>query len=192
MRRRKRLGLTVVGVQQSGITGGTLYHFGLPPGRQVADVVRSLETERLGIASPNYVYQHRAGHGVGRQSSAAGSPERYTVEKLNLAEVHKVATGREVLVAVINSKIDTSHPDLAGAIVEEYAAVGKPEQAHSHGTGMTGAIVSHRKLLGIAPNARILAVHAFSTTPGKRRKRRRGRSSPASSGRSAKVPASST
>ena len=29
---------------------------------------------------------------------------------------------------------------------------------------MTGAIVSHRKLLGIAPKARILAVHAFSTT----------------------------
>ena len=61
----KRLGLTVVGVQQSGITGGTLYHFGLPPGRQVADVVRSLETERLGIASPNYVYQIVQDTGVG-------------------------------------------------------------------------------------------------------------------------------
>ena len=40
----------------------------------------------------------------------------------------------------------------------------RPEQAHSHGTGMAGAIVSHRKLLGIAPGARILAVHAFSTS----------------------------
>jgi hypothetical protein len=159
----KRLGLTVVGVQQSGITGGTLYHFGLPPGRQVADVVRSLETERLGIASPNYVYQI-VQDTASETSSAAGSPEQYTVEKLNLTEVHKVATGREVLVAVIDSKIDINHPDLAGAIVEEYGAVGKPEQAHSHGTGMTGAIVSHRKLLGIAPKARILAVHAFSTT----------------------------
>jgi subtilisin family serine protease len=27
---------------------------------------------------------------------------------------------------------------------------------------MTGAIVAHRKLLGIAPRARILAIHAFS------------------------------
>ena len=66
--------------------------------------------------------------------------------------------------AVINSKVDANHPDLAGAIAEHYDAVGRPEQAHSHGTGMTGAIVSHRKLLGIAPNARILAVHAFSTS----------------------------
>jgi subtilisin family serine protease len=159
----KRLGLTVVSVQQSGITGGTLYHFGLPPGRRVADVVQSLETERVGIASPNYVYQI-VQDTASETSSAAGSPEQYTVEKLNLPEVHKVATGREVLVAVIDSKVDINHPDLAGAIVEEYGAVGKPEQAHSHGTGMTGAIVSHRKLLGIAPNARILAVHAFSTT----------------------------
>jgi subtilisin family serine protease len=159
----KRLGLTVVGVQQSGITGGTLYHFGVPPGRQVADVVRSLETERVGIASPNYVYQI-VQDAASETSSATGSPDQYTVEKLNLTEVHKISTGREVLVAVIDSKIDLNHPDLAGAIVEEYGAVGKPEQAHSHGTGMTGAIVSHRKLLGIAPNARILAVHAFSTT----------------------------
>ena len=27
---------------------------------------------------------------------------------------------------------------------------------------MTGAIVAHRRLLGVAPGARILAVHAFS------------------------------
>jgi Subtilase family len=160
----KRLGLTVVGAQQSGITGGTLYHFGLPPGRQVSDVVRTLETERVGIASPNYVYRIVQDTASDTQGPPTGSPEQYTVEKLRLAEVHKVVTGREVLVAVIDSKIDADHPDLAGAIAEEYNAVGKPEPAHSHGTGMTGAIASHRKLLGIAPNARILAVHAFSTT----------------------------
>jgi hypothetical protein len=158
-----RLGLTVVGVQTSGITGGTLYHFSLPPGRQVADVVRSLEAERVGIPSPNYVFRITQDTASDTQS-AAGTPEQYIVEKLRLAEVHKVATGREVLVAVIDSKVDVNHPDLAGAIVDHYEAVGRPEQAHSHGTGMAGAIASHRKLLGIAPAARILAVHAFSTS----------------------------
>ena len=158
-----RLGLTVVSGQASGITGGTLYQFSLPPGRQVADVVRALEAERVGIPSPNYVYRI-VQDTASDTASPAGSPEQYTIEKLRLAEVHKVATGREVLVAVIDSKVDINHPDLAGAIAEEYDAVGRPEQAHSHGTGMTGAIVSHRKLLGIAPSARILAVHAFSTS----------------------------
>jgi subtilisin family serine protease len=158
-----RLGVTVVGVQASGITGGTLYHFSLPPGRQVSDVVRSLESERVGIPSPNYVYRI-VQDTASDTSSSAGTPEQYTIEKLQLAEVHKVATGRDVLVAVIDSKIDTKHPDLADAIVEHYDAVGRQEQAHSHGTGMAGAIASHRKLLGIAPGARILAVHAFSTS----------------------------
>ncbi len=158
-----RLGVTVVGVQASGITGGTLYHFRLPPGRQVSDVVRSLETERVGIPSPNYVYRI-VQDTASDTSSSAGTPEQYTIEKLQLAEVHKVATGRDVLVAVIDSKVDVNHPDLADAIVEHYDAVGRQEQAHSHGTGMAGAIVSHRKLLGIAPGARILAVHAFSTS----------------------------
>ncbi len=158
-----RLGLTIVGTQSSGITGGTLYHFSLPPGRQVATVVRSLEAERVGIASPNYVY-HLIQETASDTQSPAGSPEQYTVEKFRLTEVHKIATGREVLVAVIDSKVDTTHPDLAAAIVEHYDAVGRPEQAHSHGTGMAGAIASHRKLLGIAPGARILAVQAFSTS----------------------------
>ena len=159
----KRLGVTVVGVQASGITGGTLYHFSLPPGRQVSDVVRSLETERVGIPSPNYVYRI-VQDTASDTSSSAGTPEQYTIEKLQLAEVHKVATGRDVLIAVIDSKVDAKHPDLADAIVEHYDAVGRQEQAHSHGTGMAGAIASHRKLLGIAPKARILAVHAFSTS----------------------------
>jgi subtilisin family serine protease len=158
-----RLGVSVVGAQTSGITGGTLYHFSLPPGRQVSDVVRSLESERVGIPSPNYVYRI-VQDTASDTSSAAGTPEQYTIEKLQLAEVHKVATGRNVLVAVIDSKVDAKHPDLADAIVEHYDAVGRQEQAHSHGTGMAGAIASHRKLLGIAPGARILAVHAFSTS----------------------------
>ena len=40
--------------------------------------------------------------------------------------------------------------------------MGNTERPDNHGTGMTGAIVAHRRLLGVAPGARILAVHAFS------------------------------
>ena len=61
-------------------------------------------------------------------------------------------------------RIDSNHPDLTGAIVDQYDAVGKREKPHFHGTGMVGAIAAHQKLLGIAPNARILAVQAFSST----------------------------
>src|SRR4029077_6183704 len=81
--------------------------------------------------------------------SAGGDPGQYVVGKLNLGAVHRLATGSIVLIAVIDSKIDVSHPDLAGTIVEEFDAVGRVEQPDNHGTGMVGAIVAQRKLMGV-------------------------------------------
>jgi subtilisin family serine protease len=65
---------------------------------------------------------------------------------------------------VIDSEIDVTHPELEGAVTKRFDAVGTPEKPHAHGTGMAGAIAAHQRLLGTAPAARLLAVHAFSTT----------------------------
>ena len=92
----------------------------------------------------------------------AGDASQYVVSKMRLGEAHRVATGSNVLVAVIDSAIDIKHPDLAGAVVEQFSAVGRPERPHVHGTGMVGAIAAHSRLLGVAPKAKILAVQAFS------------------------------
>ncbi len=157
----RRLGLTTVGSQSFGLTGGTLLHFRVAQGRPVADVVRALEAENIGVAQPNYVFRLQQDTSLAARTRA-GDPTQYVVDKLRLGDVHRVATGRNVLVAVIDSEIDLKHPDLDGAIVERFDAVGRRDEPHSHGTGMAGAIVAHRKLMGIAPGARILAVHAFS------------------------------
>src|SRR5262249_15166690 len=61
--------------------------------------------------------------------------------------------------------IDVSHPDLEGAVTKRFDAVGAPEKPHAHGTGMAGALAAHQRVLGAAPAARPLAVHALSTTP---------------------------
>src|SRR5262249_37180067 len=138
-------------------------HFRLAEGRAVADVVRALEAERIGIAQPNYVFQLNEDAKATDQAGGASS-DQYIVDKLKLEEIHKIATGNNVKVAVIDSQIDVGHPDLANAVSEQYDAVGRAEPAHAHGTGMVGAIAAHRKLVGIAPGVKILAVHAFSTT----------------------------
>ena len=51
--------------------------------------------------------------------------DQYVIGKLHLEEAHKVATGKDVLIAVIDSAIDVKHPDLSGSIAEEYDAVGR-------------------------------------------------------------------
>jgi pentapeptide MXKDX repeat protein len=157
----RRLGLSTIASQTVGVTGGTLFHLRVAGGRAVADVVRALEAENIGIAQPNYVYQLRQDATLAARGNA-GDSSQYVVNKLRLGEAHRVATGSNVLVAVIDSAIDIRHPDLAGAVVEQFSAVGRPEKPHVHGTGMVGAIAAHSRLLGVAPKARILAVQAFS------------------------------
>ncbi|HEY6382518.1 MAG TPA: S8 family serine peptidase [Pseudolabrys sp.] len=75
---------------------------------------------------------------------------------------HRINKGDDVLVAVIDSRIDRGHPDLAGVIVDEFDAIGTPGAAHSHGTAIAGAIAANSKLVGVAPKVRLLAVRAFS------------------------------
>ncbi len=60
--------------------------------------------------------------------------------------------------------MDRAHPEFGRAIAEEFDAVGQPDKPHTHGTGMAGAIVAQSRLMGVAPGARTLAIHAFSTS----------------------------
>ena len=158
----RRLGLSTVEAEASSLTGGTLFRFRVADGRPVADAVRVLEAENLGTAQPNYVFTLQQDNATLAARTKGAEPGQYVVDKLRLGDVHRVVTGNNVLVAVIDSEIDNKHPDLAGAIVDQFDAVGRADRPHSHGTGMTGAIAAHRRLMGIAPAAKILAVHAFS------------------------------
>src|SRR5262245_58333867 len=46
-------------------------------------------------------------------------------------------------------------------VVDSFDALKSDEKAHAHGTAVAGAIVAHAKLMGAAPEARILAARAF-------------------------------
>ena len=155
--------LTIVGVQRSVLTGGTLVHFQIGGNRATRDVVRAMEAERI-VSQPNYIYEAVQAAEPAAAEAASGGGEQYVANKLRLAEVHKIATGKGVTVAVINSAIDIAHPEFKQAIAEKFDAVGKTDKPHTHGTGMAGAIVAQSRLMGVAPGARTLAVHAFSTT----------------------------
>ncbi|MBV8839482.1 MAG: S8 family serine peptidase [Alphaproteobacteria bacterium] len=172
----RRHNLEIAGIQRSALTGGTLVHFRIAGARPARDVVRAMEAEQI-ISQPNYVYdaaqapaapQHQEqsqqeGQEPASAASSAANGEQYAANMLKLAEAHKIATGKGVTVAVIDSQIDSAHPELAKGIAETFDAVGRPDQPHTHGTGMAGAIVSQDRLMGVAPGARTLAIHAFAT-----------------------------
>ena len=191
----RKHGMSIAGAESMSLTGGTMYQVRVANNKAMADVVRELESENVGLAQPNYVFNLQRDATTEQDSAApqdpapqdaaseppegpspaaadvpktlaarpaGGDPSQYVVNKLKLGEVHRIATGKNVLVAVIDSQVDVKHPDLARSISEQYDAVGRRDKPDSHGTGMTGAIAAQRKLLGVAPGAKILAIHAFS------------------------------
>ena len=152
------------------ILGSTAVRLHIDDGRTPAEVIRALAAvQMVAVAQPQYVYNLDQASGAPAPSSSRsdgqpGDAAQYILQKLSLGDVHRMVKGTNVPIAVINSEIDAAHPDLEGAVTQRYDAVGAPDKPHPHGTGMAGAIAARQRLLGTAPAARILAVHAFSTS----------------------------
>jgi subtilisin family serine protease len=166
-----RYDLTQLETQNFPLIGSGLYRWRIGGGRTVVNVVRALGSENI-VASvqPNYFFtlQDQIAKSPAAKSPAGtpGDAAQYVLAKLQIEQAQQIATGKTVLIAVIDSEIDLKHPDLDGTIVKSFDAIGGGENPHPHGTSIAGAIASHGKLLGIAPGAQLLAVHAFDDTPG--------------------------
>jgi subtilisin family serine protease len=82
-----------------------------------------------------------------------------------LAELHKLANGRGVRVAVIDSGISANHPDLAGQLIVNRNFVdGQSAASEMHGTGVAGIIAAKADngigIAGVAPQAKLLGLRA--------------------------------
>jgi subtilisin family serine protease len=145
------------------LTDNTIFRWRIPDSRSVPAVIRELERSgAVQFASPNYVYGLSQTEMASAPAAAPfGDPAQYALGKLHLAKAHNLAKGDEVLVAVIDSGIDKTHPELADVIADSYDALKSDGPPHAHGTAIAGAIAAHARLRGVAPDAQILAVRAF-------------------------------
>ena len=152
----RRHRLTRIGSQELPLIGSAMSLFRITDRRSVENV--RTELAAAGVSSHlnfRYVLQDQ------KSVPTEGDPAQYALAKLRLPEAHALSRGANVTVAVINSGIDVAHPELKDAIAESFDALGAKEGPHVHGTGIAGAIVSHARLMGSAPKARILAIRAF-------------------------------
>ncbi|MGT2437151.1 S8 family serine peptidase [Bradyrhizobium betae] len=160
----RRHGLTRVSSENFPLIGATIGLFRITDGRSSETVRREFAADgSVRSVQPNFRYVLQD-----QKSSVPieGDPAQYALAKLRLPQAHTLAHGANVTVAVIDSGIDASHPELAHSVADNFDALGSTEGPHVHGTGIAGAIVAHAKLMGSAPEARIIAIRAFGGTTG--------------------------
>ena len=94
-------------------------------------------------------------------------------QQMDVAAAHPISRGEGVKIALIDTGVDTSHPDLKGAVAEAANFVDADAaqfQKDRHGTEMAGviaAVANNREgIVGVAPAARVLAFKAcWQTRP---------------------------
>lgn len=155
----REYGLALVEDWAMPVLGVDCYRMQLPSGASGASVLDALARDsRVKWAQPVQGY-----------SAQAGADPLYPVQPAaqpwQLAEVRKVATGRNVLVAVVDSGIEADHPDLAGQVtVRENFVDGQRYAGETHGTAVAGVIAAHAGngigIEGVAPGARLMALRA--------------------------------
>jgi subtilisin family serine protease len=108
-------------------------------------------------------------HGRGESAEPVYRDPLYEVQpaarEWRLAKLHRISTGRNVRVAIIDSMVDRNQPDLAGQIdtLRNFVS-GAGAAAEEHGTAVAGIIVAKPNngvgIVGIAPQARLMALRA--------------------------------
>ena len=157
----RRGGMELVEYQNFPLIGATIGLFRITDGRS-RDAARRDFAAIAGVRNVQWNFRYLL---QDSKPPTEGDPAQYALSKLKLPQAHMLAHGMNVTIAVIDSGIDASHPELANSIADTFDALGSKEGAHVHGTGIAGAIAAHGRLMGSAPEARILAIRAFGSTP---------------------------
>lgn len=155
-------GLERIASQNFQLVSGTVGLFRIIDRRPMDTVRREFAADaRVKSVQPNFRYVLQD-----QKTRTEGDPAQYAVAQLRLPQAHTLARGMNVTIAVIDSGIDVKHPELVNSVADSFDALGSKEGPHVHGTGIAGAIVAHARLIGSAPEARLLAIRAFASTSG--------------------------
>ncbi len=140
----------------------------LPDGRKPEDLLAVLRNDHhVRAADQLQEFTPLADAGAPRYNDPYVDMQRGFAE-ISAARAHLLSTGRHATVAVVDTAVDLSHPDLDGriAVSRDMVAAGsrsEPQQAR-HGTEVAGIIAASANngqgIVGIAPAAEINAYRA--------------------------------
>lgn len=140
----------------------------IPAGAVREDVLAALRRDpRVEIAQPLNRFDTLTAAPAAPPYDDPYLPLQRGLQQLGVLEAHRCTRGQGVRIAVIDTGVDTAHPDLQGAAGASANFVDRDEarfQRDSHGTEVAGVIAARpgnaRGIVGIAPDARLLTLKA--------------------------------
>lgn len=156
-------GLMLVDNWPMPLMGLDCFVMAVPDGRTTAAAIQQVSRDKaVKWAQPVQTYQAQGGPVSHNDPLYPAQP---AAKQWRLAELHQLATGRGIRVAVIDSGIESTHPDLAGQLLVNKNFISNRRPAWElHGTGVAGIIAAKADnrlgIAGVAPDARILGLRA--------------------------------
>ena len=156
-------GLTFVDNWPMPMIGVDCFIMAVTDGRSAASAVDELSHDsKVAWAEPVQLFQAQGRTGSHNDPLYPAQP---AARAWDLADLHHVATGQGIKVAVVDSGIQANHPDLSGQLlVNRNFVAGQSEVAEDHGTGVAGVIAAKSDngigIAGVAPGARLLGLRA--------------------------------
>lgn len=157
-----------------GLLGVHCMVFEIPSGATRDQIIARLRRDqRVESAQPLQSFSTLTS---GTLTSEADDPYRKLQRNLDLMQVeaaHVWSRGAGVRVAVIDTGVDATHPDLAGRVIRQQNLVDDRVQENSldrHGTAVAGVIAAvennEQGIVGVAPEAQIVSLRACWPRPG--------------------------
>jgi subtilisin family serine protease len=151
--------------------------FRIPPGTTREALIERLRADRrVLIVQPLNEFESATSAAAPDAASVLGANAAFddpyarlqaNVRALDVAEAHRVSRGTGIRVAIIDTGIDTQHPDLAGRTlltrnyIDDDAAAFRGDR---HGTQVAGLIAASANngigIVGIAPDVKLMAFKA--------------------------------
>ncbi|MEL6267213.1 MAG: S8 family serine peptidase, partial [Pseudomonadota bacterium] len=138
------------------------------PGRRATVLAALARDPRVRTAQPMQSFRTFARTTGGNLEALQSS-----LSAMDVPAAHRVATGRDVRVAIIDTGLDTAHPELVGRLepVRDLVGTEGAAPAEHHGTALAGVIgaeaASGQGVTGVAPDAMLVGLRAcWEDRPG--------------------------
>jgi subtilisin family serine protease len=137
--------------------------FVIPTSANRDALLARLQTDkRVQLAQPLHTFETQSTPGADPYAAMQTG-----MQQMQLQAAHEQSQGRGVRVAVIDTGMDSTHPDLAGRVVAEFNVVdNNTAQFHQdrHGTAVAGVLAANKDngigMVGVAPQARLMSIKA--------------------------------